>query len=70
MSQPVEDQGVHIPDQTVIKKGKQFPPRYHACFCKLHTHTHIRIYTHTCTHPLPLFAILLEWTRCNAVMPD
>lgn len=33
VSQPVEDQGVHIPDQTVIKKGKQCSPGYHACFC-------------------------------------
>ncbi|CAF94421.1 unnamed protein product [Tetraodon nigroviridis] len=50
--QPVEDQGVHIPDQTVIKKGKQFSPGYHACFCKLHysppphTHTHTHARTH------------------------
>lgn len=55
VSQPVEDQGVHIPDQTVIKKGKQFPPRYHACFCKLHTPPHpllTHTYTRTCTHTI------------------
>uniref|UniRef100_A0A3B5LEM2 Transcription factor AP-2-alpha n=1 Tax=Xiphophorus couchianus TaxID=32473 RepID=A0A3B5LEM2_9TELE len=61
--QPVEDQGIHIPDQTVIKKGKQFPLRYHAFFPHHHhspscTHTH----THTPTR------ILLQRTRCNAVM--
>lgn len=51
VSQPVEDQGVHIPDQTVIKKGKQCSPGYHACFClpppptpptRPRTHTHTR----------------------------
>lgn len=62
--QPVEDQGVHIPDQTVIKKGKQCSPGYHACFClpptpPLHARARTRAQ-----------AILLERTRCNAVMPD
>lgn len=30
--QHVEDQGIHIPDQTVIKKGKQFSTKYRASF--------------------------------------
>lgn len=30
--QHVEDQGIHIPDQTVIKKGKQFFTKYRASF--------------------------------------
>ncbi|GAA6070468.1 transcription factor AP-2-alpha isoform X3 [Tachysurus ichikawai] len=29
--QHVEDQGIHVPDQTVIKKGKQFPFKYRTC---------------------------------------
>lgn len=28
--QHVEDQGLHIPDQTVIKKGKPFSTKYRA----------------------------------------
>lgn len=53
VSQPVEDQGVHIPDQTVIKKGKQFPPRYHACFCKMYPPTHTHARTHAIRHSAP-----------------
>lgn len=29
--QHVEDPGINIPDQTVIKKGKPFPPAFQAC---------------------------------------